>query len=243
MIETKVETVSTDSHHADNMLSANENTKFSKANKKHGTSAKAPYDVQDSGSIPIAEEKTYIAAAEEYEATKFGQYPFLHHGSLPTRSKITGEFIPGPTAGVAARPAPLQFPTPTSSEIPEQLVIPDPQDPDAAATGPSSKNRTRRASCIFCQELGHGVDNCPFLPCKHCTNMGHIGKNCPTIPRNRKYVANCSSCKKPTHGRKECPSRPCRYCGLMGHVGRACPIMTEKRAERKRKTDAWRQAK
>lgn len=146
---------------------------------------------------------------------------------------IPGQFIPGQTPGAAAP----QFLTPTSS-IPEQPI---PSQASGADTG-SSSSSVRRAICHFCQELGHRVDVCPFLPCKHCTNMGHVGRNCPTLLRNRKWVAKCSLCEKPCHRRHECPSRPCRYCAVMGHVGRACPIMTEKRAERKRKADAWRQA-
>lgn len=149
------------------------------------------------------------------------------------RHSIPGEFTPGQTAGAAAS----QFPTPTSS-IPEQLI---PSQASGVATGKSSIS-VRRPTCSFCQELGHRVDFCPFLPCKHCTNMGHVGKDCPTLLRNSKWVTSCSLCEKPCHRRHECPSRPCRYCAVMGHVGRTCPIMTEKRAERKRKADAWRQA-
>lgn len=148
--------------------------------------------------------------------------------------------------------------TPASSiPIPEQEQLISPPS-NASGTDPaaadSAKRTTRdhsvrRVSCIFCQELGHRVDSCPFLPCIHCTIMGHIGKNCLTVTlvRSRKTKGNancilCSKKEKPIHRLYECPFRPCRYCDAMGHIGRACPIMTAKRVERKRKAEAWRNA-
>lgn len=192
--------------------------------------------------------------AIQYSATTYSIPQHFNPGEVAgtpefpmPRHSMPGQFIiPGQTAGAAAAP---QDPTPASSSIlPELLPIPVPDKASdgtaaAGATGTSKRKRVReRLACAFCQELGHLVDNCPFLPCKHCNNMGHIGKNCLTLPRRGKCVAKCSLCEKPSHRRHECPSRPCRYCGVMGHVGRACPIMTEKRLERKRKADAWRQA-
>lgn len=176
---------------------------------------------------------------------------------IPGHSNIPGQFfIPGPgqqTADAATIP---QLPTLASSIPEQQPILPSNASGAAAAaedTAPAKKKRNRearRASCIFCQEIGHRVDYCPFLPCKICANMGHIGKNCPTVtlPRSRKAIGkrNCRLCCKneePNHRQLECPFRPCRYCAVMGHVGRACPIMTEKRIERKRKAEAWRNAK
>lgn len=172
---------------------------------------------------------------------------------IPGHSNIPGQFfIPAPGQQTADAATIAQVPT-LASSIPDQEPIPPSNSSGASAdSAPAKKKRTRearRASCIFCQEIGHRVDFCPFLPCKICANMGHIGKNCPTVTilRGRKSEGkkNCLLCCKkqePNHRWLECPYRPCRYCTVMGHVGRACPIMIKKRIERKRKAKAWRDA-
>lgn len=101
-----------------------------------------------------------------------------------------------------------------------------------------------QVKCSFCKELGHRMPTCPFLPCNLCAIMGHLGKDCP----NKKGInwaereKQCSFCKGAGHQRNECPSRPCRYCAVMGHVGKNCAVIAEKRAERRRKAKAWREA-
>ena len=192
-------------------------------------------EVQNHASIPPTAIQHSAATYSIPQQFNPGEVAGEPRFSMPGHS-IPGQFIPDQTAGAVAP----QFPTTTSS-TPEQFI---PSQASGIATEKSSSS-IRRATCSFCQELGHRVDGCPFLPCKHCTNMGHVGRNCPTLLRNRNcrnWVAKCAMCEKPCHRRHECPSRPCRYCAVMGHVGRTCPIMTEKRTERKRKADAWRQA-
>lgn len=194
------------------------------------------FGAQNHASIPpttIQDSAATYSIPQQFNPGEFAGTPKF---PMPGHSILPGEFIPCQTAGTAAP----QFPTPTSS-IPEQFI---PSQASGVATG-KSRSCIRRATCSFCQELGHRVDRCPFLPCKHCTVMGHVGINCPTLPKNRysrSWLSGCSLCEKPCHRRNECPCRPCRYYAVMGHVGRACPIMAKKRTELKRKGDAWRQA-
>lgn len=140
--------------------------------------------------------------------------------------------IPAQVTGTATVPPSIP------QSIPGQFV-----PGQAAGVDQKTSERPVRVKCSFCEELGHRETTCPSLPCKHCAIMGHVGKNCPSKIRNwAEGEVKCSFCKGFGHRRDMCPSRPCKYCAVMGHVGKDCLVIARKRAERKRKAKAWREA-